>query len=83
MINYIRDQLHSDYIIQGQKACKLEDHYKPMSLDYWLRRFARDPNLKQADNSVMEALVATGLFTVSDNLECPTTGRICKGLVLR
>lgn len=70
------------YIIQGQNACSLEDHPKPNSLDYWLRQFASCPDTKQAENSVIDALVETGLFLLSKNLECPDSGRLCKGLVL-
>lgn len=41
-----------------------------------------NPNTKQADNNVMEKLVATGLFKKCNNLVCPDSGYKCKGLVL-
>ncbi|BBL76346.1 hypothetical protein [Methylomagnum ishizawai] len=71
-----------DYIIQGQQKGALAEHPKPHSLDYWLRQFARNPDIKQAENSVMDALVATGLFVVEHHLTCPDSGRPCKGLRL-
>lgn len=70
------------YIIQGQQVASLANHTKPHSLDYWLRQFASNPNTKQAENSVLDALVATGLFQISNGLNCPDTGNRCKGLSL-
>lgn len=71
-----------DYIIQGQQACTLANHLKPQSLDYWLRTKAANPDTKQAENSVLEALIATGLFAVDNHLRCPDKKTICKGLRL-
>ena len=72
-----------DYIIQGQQKCTLDDHTKPQSLDVWLRtRFTTRRDTKQADNALVEALVATGLFELVRALRCPETGRLCKGLRL-
>jgi hypothetical protein len=71
-----------NYIIQGQQSVTYANHSKPHSLDYWLRQFALNPDTKQADNKVLLALVGTGLFKISDSLECPNTGRQCKGLCL-
>lgn len=70
------------YIIQGQQKVPLSAHTKPQSLDYWLRQFARNPDTKQADNAVMEALERTGLFHIRTDLWCPDSGRRCKGLEL-
>lgn len=71
-----------DYIIQGQQAVSLDDHTKPQSLDYWLRQFGDNPNTKQAENSVLDALVATGLFEIVNDLICPDSGERCKGVRL-
>lgn len=72
-----------DYIIQGQQKCTLANHTKPHSLDVWLRtRFTTRQDTKQADNAVVRALVATGLFEVAYGLICPDTGRPVKGLRL-
>ena len=71
-----------DYIIQGQQALSLDEHTKPQSLDYWLRQFGKNPNTKQAENSVLDALVATGLFEIIRTLICPDSGERCKGLRL-
>jgi hypothetical protein len=81
LIAYIRST-GRDYIIQGQQALSLEEHTKPQSLDYWLRQYGRNQDTKQAENSVLDALVETGLFEISANLLCPDTGRQCKGLRL-
>ena len=82
LVNHI-EQSGRNYIIQGQTTCSRQDHPKPSSLDYWLRQFGDTPDTKQADNDIMESLVATGLFQGSQNLACPDSGRPCKGLVLR
>jgi hypothetical protein len=72
-----------DYIIQGQQMASFANHTKPRSLDYWLRqKFAKQRDTKQAVNSVCEDLVATGLFKISYDLVCPSTGRRVKGLRL-
>ena len=71
-----------DYIIQGQQTCSRINHTKPQSLDYWLRQFAHNPDTKQADNQVVDALVGTGRFVVTLRSLCPDTGRRVKGLRL-
>ena len=81
LVKYIKDS-GRDHIIQGQQAVSRSDHTKPHSLDYWLRQFGKNPNTKQADNGVIEDLVATGFFKVDKNLICPDTGNRCKGLRL-
>jgi hypothetical protein len=71
-----------DYIIQGQQAATFADHSKPQSLDYWLRPFGSNHDTKQAENSVLDALAATGLFVIVDDLICPDSGQRCKGVRL-
>ena len=71
-----------DYIVQGQQAASLANHTKPRSLDYWLRQFGSNPDAKQADNGVLEALATTGLFAIVDDLICPDSGERCKGVRL-
>ena len=72
-----------DYIIQGQQHSTLLKHTKPNSLDFWLRtNFAIESDTKQAVNEVIDQLVATGKFTIADDLPCPDSGRRCKGLKL-
>lgn len=69
-----------NYIIQGQKACSRVDHPKPHSLDCWLRdNYAQNPDIKQAVNEVITALVNTGEFEEGD-FTCPDSGRTCKGI---
>jgi hypothetical protein len=69
-----------DCIIQGQKACNRTDHPKPNSLDCWLRdNYAKNPDIKQAVNVVIEALLKTGDFKVGQFM-CPDSGRMCKGI---
>lgn len=82
LIAFIRSS-GMDYIVQGQQSVALLSHTKPHSLDYWLREFARNQDTKQAQNSVIDALVATGLFRRARRLRCPATGRMVKGLRLR
>lgn len=65
----------------GQQAVVLEKHSKPRSLDVVLRRFARNRDTKQAQKSVVHALVATGRF-VRASVICPDSGRLCKGVAL-
>ncbi len=83
LIDYIKSK-NRDYIIQGQQQCRLENHTKPNSLDYWLRvnhsKGRRDT--KQAVNEVIQQLVATGKFVIERRLSCPDSGRRCKGLRL-
>ena len=82
LVHHLRTGLR-DYIIQGQKNCRLENHKKKQSLDYWLRsNFAKNPDTKQAVNDVVDDLVATGLFEVDKKLQCPDSGYKCKGLRL-
>ena len=73
-----------DYIIQGQQASSFANHSKRRSLDYWLRQnYATNRDTKQAENSVLAALVATGLFSIVARLPCPDkTGSRCKGVRL-
>ena len=83
LVDHIRAAIPPrDYIIQGQKNCKLAQHLKPNSLDCWLRQFSRNHDTKQAVTAVVEALVATGLFELAEKLPCPDSGRQCKGLRL-
>ncbi len=69
-----------DYIIQGQQAAARANYTKPHSFDYWLRRLGHNADTKQAENSVLAALVATGLFVIVDDLLCPGSGIRCKGI---
>jgi hypothetical protein len=72
-----------DYIIQGQQNSSLANHTKKNSLDYWLRsNYAVNPDTKQAVNKIIEQLVETGLFKEAENLPCPDSGRLCKGIRL-
>ena len=71
-----------DYIIQGQQGASLANQSKPHSLDYWLRQLSPNPNVKQAENSVLNALVKTGLFEIVNDLICPDSGERCKGIRL-
>ena len=73
-----------NYIIQGQVSVTLDNHPKPNSLDYWLRKNITPlkQDIKRADNDVMLELVATGFFEERDDLICPDSGKRCKGLVL-
>jgi hypothetical protein len=74
---------HMAYIIQGQQKVAFLNHTKPNSLDYWLRtNFAQDKDTKQAENFVIDELVATGSFVIDINLRCPDSGRRAKGLRL-
>ncbi|MDO9579032.1 MAG: hypothetical protein Q7J06_00445, partial [Bacteroidales bacterium] len=61
LIKHIRGSKR-DYIIQGQQNVSFSKHTKPNSLDYWLRQFGLNQNTTQAVNSVINDLVATGLF---------------------
>jgi hypothetical protein len=81
LVDYIRAS-GRDYIVQGQQTEALANHTKPQSLDYWLRQFASNPNTKQAEISVIDALVKTGLFVFVQRLRCPDSGNDCKGLRL-
>lgn len=81
LVRYIRGT-GRNYIIQGQQAVSRDEHAKPKSLDFWLRQYGKNPNTKQAENSVLDALVNTGLFKIDKYLICPDSGRKCKGLRL-
>ena len=82
LVSFIKESLRG-YIIQGQQNCSLEHHTKPRSLDYWLRVTCADnKNIKQAVNSVINELVATGKFEIVKKLQCPDTGNLCKGIRL-
>ena len=82
LVDHLRTKLR-DYIIQGQQNCTLENHTKRQSLDYWLRsNFAKNPDTRQAVKDVIDDLVATGLFEINERLQCPDSGRFCKGLRL-
>jgi hypothetical protein len=81
LVKHVREELRSNYIVQGQQNVSLAEHTKPHSLDYWLRQFAECPDTKQAVNSVCDALVATGLFKTADKPD-PVTGRRVKALCL-
>lgn len=72
-----------NYIVQGQQNNSFIRHTKPHSLDYWLRQnFAHNRDTKQAENTVIEALVASGLFIRASRLKCPDSGSYCKGIQL-
>jgi hypothetical protein len=81
LVEYIR-ATPRDYIIQGQQRAAKANHRNPHSLDYWLRQFADNHDTKQAETSVIKALVATGLFVCVKRLRCPDSGRYCQGLKL-
>ena len=81
LVEYIR-ATPRDYIIQGQQRAAKANHTKAHSLDYWLRQFAHNPDTKQAEKSVIKALVATGLFVFVKRLQCPDSGKYCQGLKL-
>jgi hypothetical protein len=70
------------FIVQGQKSVTLDNHPKKLSLDVWLRRQKGvDKDLKQADNAVIQKLIATRLFKAV-RVACPESGKKCKGLEL-
>lgn len=81
LVQYV-ENLEGEYIIQGQQNTSYAMHTKPLSLDYWLRQFATNPNTTQATNQVVEAIVATGLFELHEDFICPETNRECRGLRL-
>jgi hypothetical protein len=85
LVDYIRaSRPPRDYIIQGHVKTTLANHPKRHSLDYWLRdHHSRHPDTMQAVTSVIDALVATGLFVAEEELLCPDSGRHCKGIRLR
>lgn len=82
LIQHINESGRS-FIIQGGVNDSFLNHPKPKSLDYWLRgNFTDRKDTRQAVAEVMDALVATGKFEIGDRLECPDSGRLCKGLRL-
>ena len=82
LVEYIKKS-GRDYIIQGSQQCSLANHTKKHSLDYWLRsNYAASPDTKQAVKTVIDELVATGLFEEADDLPCLDSGRPCKGIRL-
>jgi len=83
LVDYIRGFTPPrDYIIIGKQKDVLARHRKKTSLDYWLRRRSRHPDTLQAVDSVIDALIATKLFVVENDLFCPESHRFCKGLRL-
>lgn len=81
LINYIQES-ERNYIIQGQQTISQHEHTKPNSLDFWLRQFGNNQDIKQADNTVLNALIDTGYFEIDLQLQCPDTGELCKGVRL-
>lgn len=82
LVEYIKKS-RRDYIIQGSQQCSLANHTKKYSLDYWLRsNYAASPDTKQAVKTVVDELVKTGLFEEANDLRCPDSGRLCKGIRL-
>lgn len=82
LIAYIK-RSGKDYIVQGSQQCTLSNHTKKNSLDYWLRtNYAANPDTKQAVKTIIDELIATGLFEEADDLQCPDSGRLCKGIRL-
>jgi hypothetical protein len=72
-----------EYMIVGGINCVYSEHKKPHSLDYWLRtHFTKRKDVRQTTQEVIDALVATGLFTEQNELVCPDSGRRCKGIRL-
>jgi hypothetical protein len=79
LLEYIRKS-GRDFIIQGQQQCTLANHTKKTSLDYWLRKkYAGNPDTRQAVNSVIADLIMTGEFEAGI-FTCPETGVRCKGI---
>lgn len=77
------DASEYSYIIQGGVACSFANHPKHQSLDYWLRQnYTHRKDTMQAVAEVIDALVATGKFEFDEKLECPDSGRRCKGVRL-
>jgi hypothetical protein len=84
LVDYIRSlKPPRNYIIIGKQKDALVNHRKKTSLDYWLRQRSRRPNTMQAVESVIDDLVATGLFERDEHLFCPESRRYCKALRTR
>jgi hypothetical protein len=71
-----------NYIIIGASRVALAKYHKKHTLDYWLRGRSRSRDTTQAVESVIDALVATGLFVDEEKLLCPESHRKCRGLRL-
>jgi hypothetical protein len=81
LITYLQAS-NQEFIIQGQRACSLDDHPKPHSLDFWLRQnFTSMQDKIQATNELVQAITKTGLFK-EGWFTCPDSGRKCKGIRL-
>jgi hypothetical protein len=84
LIQHLIDHLHAEnrrYIIIGKSKCTFAEHKKPHSLDYWLRHnYTNRRDTMQAVDEVVKKLVDSGIFEEKDGLECPDSGRPCKGL---
>ncbi len=82
LVDYIRSfKPQRDYIIIGKERTVLARHRKKMSLDYWLRQRSPYEDTMQAVDSIVDALVTTGLF-VRDKRPCPESRRDCNALRL-
>lgn len=83
LIQHIKESGRS-FIIQGGINDSFVNHPKPQSLDYWIRENYTDrKDTRQAVAEVLAALVATGKFEFDEKLECPDSGRYCKGIKLK
>jgi hypothetical protein len=71
-----------NYIILGASHVALAKYHKKNTLDYWLRGRSRYRDTAQAVESVIDALVATGLFADEEKLLCPESHKKCRGLRL-
>lgn len=81
LVKHIKDS-YRNYIIQGQQNCSFEDHSKPHSLDFWIRKnHTCRKNTKQATNEVIRAIVQSDIFRES-KFDCPDSGKKCKGIQL-
>jgi hypothetical protein len=81
LVTYLQAS-NKEFIIQGERACNLDDHPKPHSLDVWLRKnFTSRPDKKQATNDLVHEITRTGLFK-EGWFTCPDSGRRCKGIRL-
>ena len=70
------------YIIIGASHVALAKYHKRQTLDYWLRQRSQYRDTTQAAESVIDALVRTGLFVDEEKLFCPESYRKCRGLRL-
>lgn len=82
LIRELIENRRMDYIIQGQQEVTYNNHSKQSSLDYWLRTIANNSNMKQATNAVINQICDTGLFEITEDLQCPDAGTRCKGIRL-